>query len=142
MIQDSRAVPSAGLSDPPTVLIVDDDPGVQTMMQRMLRAHGFRALTASNSAEAVVIAEHSVVNGFILDITLGENESGLDMLPWLRRHRRYSMTPTFILTGKVDVSEDEQTQIRRHRAYLFYKGQSLQLLMDYLKRLLVDPNPD
>lgn len=142
MIHDPRAVPPAGPERAPAILIVDDDAGVQVMLERMLRAHGFQARSASTITEAIVLAEHTAMDGFILDITLSAVESGLDMLPWLRRHRRYSMTPTFILTGKVDVSEDEQTRIRRHRAYLFYKGQSLQLLMDYLKRLLIDPNPD
>ena len=124
------------------VVVLDDDPAVPIMLERMLHAHGFSAHRASTLAEATAIAGRTPVSAFILDIALGPQESGLDLLPWLRRQRRYAMTPIFILTGKFDVSDEEQRQMQRHRAYLFHKGQSMQLLMDYLRRLLVDPHRD
>jgi DNA-binding response OmpR family regulator len=141
MVQSDQGVRAVTTSDG-TVVVLDDDPAVPVMLGRMLQAHGFSAMTASTVAEATAIAGQTPVSAFILDIALGAHESGLDLLPWLRRQRRYAMTPIFILTGKFDVTEEEQKQMQRHRAYLFYKGQSMQLLMDYLRRLLVDPNRD
>lgn len=117
-----------------TILVVDDDPVVQSTLVRLLRLRGFNALQASTVSEVIRIAEHTVVNAFILDINLAETESGLDVLAWLRRRRQYSMTPVLILTGMLDVPADQRTLMRQHRAHLFYKGQSLQLLIDYLTR--------
>ena len=42
-----------------------------------------------------------------------------------------------VLTGEAIVSEDDEQSIRRNGAYVFFKGQTLQPLMEYLKRLVV-----
>jgi ActR/RegA family two-component response regulator len=114
---------------------------MQVVLGRLLRLHGFNPVNAGGVADATATAQREDIQGFIVDLKLDQGESGLDLVDWLRVQRKYSMTPVFILTGNLDLAEAEQTRIRRHRAYVFYKGQSLQLLMDYLKRLLIDANP-
>jgi DNA-binding response OmpR family regulator len=125
----------------PTVLVLDDEPSMRVVLARLLRLHGFNPLDAAAVADATATAQREDIHGFIVDLKLDQGQSGLDLVDWLRVQRKYSMTPVFILTGNLDLAEAEQTRIRRHRAYVFYKGQSLQLLMDYLKRLLIDANP-
>jgi DNA-binding response OmpR family regulator len=125
----------------PTVLVLDDEPSMRVVLARLLRLHGFNPLDAAAVADATATAQREDIHGFIVDLKLDQGQSGLDLVDWLRVQRKYSMTPVFILTGNLDLAEAEQARIRRHRAYVFYKGQSLQLLMDYLKRLLIDANP-
>jgi DNA-binding NtrC family response regulator len=126
----------------PTVLAIDDEPSMRLVLDRLLRLHGFQPLQASAAAEAIVIAELEIVHAFIIDLKLGHGRSGLDVLDWVRLQRRYTLTPVFILTGDLDIAEADQARIREHRAYVFHKGQSLQLLMEYLRRLLIEPNQD
>jgi DNA-binding response OmpR family regulator len=124
----------------PTVLIIDDEPNMRLVLDRLLRLHGFHSLEAATADEAIVLAQRDMVHAFVVDLNLGHGRSGLDILDWVRRQRRYSVTPVFVLTGEVAVAEANQARIRAHRAYVFYKGQSLQLLMDYLRRLVIEPD--
>jgi DNA-binding response OmpR family regulator len=133
-------VPSSDQEATPTVLIIDDEPSMRLVLDRLLRLYGFHALQASTADEAIATAQRDSVHAFIVDLNLGHGRSGLDVLDWVRRQRRYTVTPVFILTGELDVADANQTRIRAHRAYVFYKGQSLKLLMEYLRRLLIEPN--
>ena len=120
----------------PTVLILDDDPSMRRLLDGMLQLHGFAPLHAANTSGAMAAADQHHVDAFIVDLKLLGEESGLEVLAWLRRHPKYRLTPVFILTGAIDISEDDRTLIKHHWAFVFHKGHSLQVLMEYIKRVL------
>jgi hypothetical protein len=64
------------------------------------------------------------------------------VLTWLRSERRYEHIPVYVLTGQLDVSDDQRAAIRRHGARVFYKGLSMQALFVELKSQLTDPDAD
>jgi DNA-binding response OmpR family regulator len=55
-----------------TVLVVDDEPALRQVMQRTLRANGYRVLTASDPDEALAICEEhaDAIDLFIVDLSL------------------------------------------------------------------------
>lgn len=61
--------------------------------------------------------------------------SGLDLLSWLRMQPQYVATPVLILTGLTVIPEDEEALIRRQHAYLFYKPERFEILIDCVRRL-------
>lgn len=119
----------------PLVLVVDDEPSVQQFLDRLLQLHGFEVMAATTVAEAIVCAEKYHVDAVVLDLALKGQESGLDLLGWLRNVPEYSNTPILILTGRAALPEDEEVLIRRQHAYVFYKPQPSHVLVEYLKRL-------
>lgn len=121
----------------PAVLVVDDEPSMLRVLDRLLALHEFSPLQASDDAQATLIAQREQVDAFIVDLTLGRGHSGLELVAWLRRQHAYTNAPIFILTGNMDMSQDEQKLIRVHRACVFFKGQSLELLIDNLRRMLM-----
>jgi two-component system, cell cycle sensor histidine kinase and response regulator CckA len=48
---------SEGRAHRPTVLVVDDDEGLRTLVRSMLRLGGYEVLSASDAEEALVLAE-------------------------------------------------------------------------------------
>lgn len=123
------------VGDHPVILIVEDDESVRQSLGRVLVAHGFSVHVASSVADAVRCGENVDLDAVILDLSLSGKESGLDFLGWLRTEPRHAHLPVLILTGRNVLPEDEEALIRRQRAYVFYKPQPYDLLIDYLKRL-------
>jgi DNA-binding response OmpR family regulator len=123
---------------PPVVLVVDDEQSMRGVLERSLRLRGCVPLVAMSVREAALIAHATHVDAFIIDLNLARGHSGLDVLQWLRDQPAYRSAPIFVLTGQLDVSADSLQQIECHHARIFYKGQSLQPLIDDLLRMVDD----
>lgn len=79
----STAAPAGG---PPTILAVDDEPELLSMLEDYLGTRGFRVLTAANVQEARAILGSNTIELVLLDITL-PGEDGLSLARHLREHR-------------------------------------------------------
>jgi CheY-like chemotaxis protein len=135
------SIPSTPKSTP-LVAVIDDDPSVQRVLTRLLRFNGFATCVAASLAELTkVMASSPAIESFVVDLGLKGRETGFDVLNWVRAQPQYAQTPILVLTGNTRLSEEEQQTIRAHRAYIYYKGQSLHPAMEYLKRLLSSGQP-
>ena len=108
------------------------------MLDRLLVFYRFAPLQASDVHEATLMAEREQVDAFVVDLTLQHGGSGLEMVSWLRRQQGYALSPVFVLTSDLEIPDDQRMLIQQHRAHVFYKGQSLELLIDRLQRVLVE----
>ena len=120
---------------PRVVLVVDDEPSMQTVLSRMLRLHGFDVHLANCSADAIALATIYRLDAAILDLGLKGQRSGLDVLAWFRSQSTYAALPVLIFTGQVDLCEEVQEAIKTHRAHVFHKPQPFSVLIDHLKQL-------
>jgi two-component system OmpR family response regulator len=77
------------------VLVVEDDPALQRMIQSHFADNNIRTLAASGRDEMIRQLRTSEVNLVILDLVLGQ-ENGLDLL---REIRSVSDVPVIITTG-------------------------------------------
>ena len=118
----------------PAVLVLDDDPGVRDSMARLLRAYGYSPLTASTLAEASDVMDRSSVDALILDVRLGDGDTGLSLLDTLRGNPRFATTPVLVLTGAL-LTDAEEALITRMRAYLFRKPEGFHTLLQFLDTL-------
>jgi two-component system, cell cycle sensor histidine kinase and response regulator CckA len=55
-----------------TVLVVDDDPQILRLVERMLGSHGVRVITAARAAEALRICEREPIDLLISDVVMPE----------------------------------------------------------------------
>ncbi len=55
---------------PKTILVVDDDPEILSMLQLRLEKRGYKVLTASDGKEALVVAKRSRPVLMILDVMM------------------------------------------------------------------------
>jgi len=86
---------------PPTILAVDDEPELLSMVEEYLVSRGYRVVTASNAQEARSILGSTKIGLVLLDITL-PGEDGLS----LARHLREHGGPPVILVTALDTVLD------------------------------------
>jgi two-component system response regulator AtoC len=82
------------------VLIVDDEPGLRNGLSKLLTLQGYRALEASNAAEARAVLAASEVHVLLLDLRLGQDD-GFVLLKELRAEE--PAIPVIIITGHGDI---------------------------------------
>lgn len=125
-----------GSLNTPSVLIVDDQPAMRQLLERMVRLHGFRPFEATTGTDALAMAEQAPVDAFVIDLHLGGGLSGLQLLGCLRRQFPERATPVLILTGDRDLAPSDFALIERYGAVLFYKGEPLAKVMAVLQSVL------
>jgi len=105
-----RASMTPNLSDPDLparILLVEDDPGMRTLMQRALQGDGFRVRGASNADEMWAALAVAPVDLIVLDVML-PGASGLDLLRALRNghadhgvdETSHAVTPVIIVSAR------------------------------------------
>lgn len=83
---------------PPTVLIVDDDPNVQRMLDEQMVEHGYGVLTAKTGREALDLVASETPDIIILDLRLPDMD-GSDVIIKLKGDSATVRIPILVLTG-------------------------------------------
>ncbi|HEX8682051.1 MAG TPA: response regulator transcription factor [Ardenticatenaceae bacterium] len=81
-----------------TVLMVDDQPSIRSLVQMYLTQEGFRVVTATNGREALFLARQEKPDLIILDLMMPE----MDGHDFMRAHRKERDTPVIMLTARVE----------------------------------------
>lgn len=88
-------------SSTPRILIVDDEPGVVSLLRDYLQEHGFRVASAANGRQALQVAAQFNPDLIVLDIMMPE----MDGHAFLREYRRASDSPVIMLTARVEETD-------------------------------------
>lgn len=60
-----------------TVLVVDDNPAIRSVIERLLRRHEIEVLAVADVDEAAaILAERADIQVMLIDLVLGDGESG------------------------------------------------------------------
>ena len=78
------------------ILVVDDDPGIGTMLTRALGRHGFQVDAATSADEALAKAETTRYDAALVDLVM-PGRDGADLSQTLRR--LFPGLPVGLLTG-------------------------------------------
>ena len=105
----SEPEPAADVATRRTVLIVDDDEDIRSVLEELLTLKGFRTLTAASALEAVAVLRDHVPNIILLDIEM-PGLSGLDALPTMIAMARDAAV--IMVSGHSDVEIAKQTLAR------------------------------
>jgi DNA-binding response OmpR family regulator len=84
-----------------TVLIVDDEARLVSLVETYLTQSGFHVVTAPNGREALSVAQRENPDLIILDIMMPE----MDGYEFMRLYRAEHDTPIILLTARVDSDE-------------------------------------
>ena len=84
-----------------TILVVDDQSNVRTLLREYLTAEGFRVVTAADGREALYAARREKPDLILLDIMMPEM-SGYD---FIRHYRKERDTPIILLTARLEETD-------------------------------------
>lgn len=87
------------MSEPKTILIVEDEPDAAEMFAEMMRVSGYRVLKAYSSGPAMMLLSAEIPDVVLLDIMMPDI-SGLEVLRYIRREPRLQHIPVIILSAK------------------------------------------
>jgi DNA-binding response OmpR family regulator len=100
------AVPDTRPSEaamPQTIMVVDDEKRLVSLVQSYLNQAGYRVVTAFNGREALRVAEREKPDLIILDLMMPE----MDGHEFIETYRRHHTTPVIMLTARVE----EESQV-------------------------------
>lgn len=86
---------------PKTILVVDDEKQLRTLVKAYLTQEGFRVVTAADGQEALFVARHDKPDLIILDLMMPE----MDGYEFMRVYSRERETPVIMLTAKVEEND-------------------------------------
>lgn len=82
---------------PPTLLIVDDDPDFLLQQQLVLESAGYRVRTAGGRAEAEACLGEARPDALVVDLMMEENDDGFVLC--FAAKKRYPEVPVIMVTG-------------------------------------------
>ena len=100
MLNRPHVVEQRTKSQPPTVIVIDDDPGIQEALGRLLRSVGFRVNLLSSVSEFAASALPEGPTCMVLDVRL-PGQSGLEFQRELAGAQR--QLPIVFITGHGDI---------------------------------------
>ena len=86
----------------PSVLVVDDEPGICALLERYLGARGLTVRTAHDGASMRQRLRDGPVDAVLLDVNM-PGEGGLSLLAWLRSLG--DLRPVILLTSRHELSD-------------------------------------
>ena len=84
-----------------TILVVDDEKRLVSLVESYLTQEGYRVVTAYNGLDALAVAEQEKPDLIVLDVMMPQ----MDGYEFMRRHRAGHNTPIILLTARVDDEE-------------------------------------
>jgi DNA-binding response OmpR family regulator len=92
----------AAHSMPQTIMMVDDEERLVSLVQSYLTQSGYRVVAASNGREALLVAAREQPDLIILDLMMPE----MDGHEFLEIYRREHQTPVIMLTARVEEQDE------------------------------------
>ena len=84
-----------------TIMVVDDEKRLVSLVESYLSQEGYRVVTAYNGSEALDVARREKPDLVVLDVMMPE----MNGYEFMRKHRSETNTPIILLTARVDDEE-------------------------------------
>lgn len=123
-----------------TILIVDDEPILRQLFQRVLEHDGHQVLTAGNGREALEVMRRQVPDLIMLDLLMPAMD-GETFLRLIRRHVDWAQVPVVIMSAVANEADVRHVGSLGVRDYLLKAGFSLPVLRARLAKYLEPPVP-
>jgi two-component system, chemotaxis family, sensor kinase CheA len=119
-----------------TVLVVEDALTTRCILEQFFARAGCDVVQAGDPDSAMARLRSGAIDAVILDLRLGDERSGLEVLEQMRLDERFDQVPVVVLTGVTEVDESEQDVINRHGAHLLYKRFGYRDVVQRLEKII------
>ena len=100
---DLAVAPMAcGMTVPPRVLVVEDDPSVRGLLRTLLSVEGYDVDDAADGLDALMRASQQPPSLILLDVMMPDL-GGVGVLEKLRENPKLADVPVIVVTGKTEI---------------------------------------
>ncbi|WP_046178269.1 ATP-binding protein [Domibacillus tundrae] len=103
----SRVIREEGRENSPSVMIVEDDVSLALLLSEELKMNGFTVIYHLNPSEAFEEAKRTRLVGIVIDIMLGDDLNGWDLVGLLKEEKETRDIP-IIISSALDQSEEAE----------------------------------
>jgi excisionase family DNA binding protein len=129
-----RSGPGGKPKDGPTVLVVDDDPGVRQVVRLSLELEGYMVKEAGGAEEGLAAVEDEAPDLILLDVMM-PHVDGWEMLRQIQERHGAGSIPIVMFSGKVDAQTAAQATARGAQGFVG-KPFDPQQLVDQAKQIV------
>ena len=129
-----RSGPGGKPKDGPTVLVVDDDPGVRQVVRLSLELEGYAVKEAGGAEEGLAAVEDEAPDLILLDVMM-PHVDGWEMLRQIQERHGAGSIPIVMFSGKVDAQTAAQATARGAQGFVG-KPFDPQQLVDQAKQIV------
>jgi CheY-like chemotaxis protein len=95
------------ISQLPKILVIDDEPAIQMVIEACLvDLGGWAVVTASSGLEGLALAAQGEIDGILLDVSM-PGIDGIETLRRLKTDLQTAQIPVVLLTAKVQAEDQE-----------------------------------
>ncbi len=120
----------------PRILVVDDEPSIRALLERVLDQAGYRVETAADIGAALATIRDNRFDAIVLDVKLpgatGDTRSGLDILAFVRQQ---PSPPHVVVITAHPLDDDGMDQVLTRGTSLFYKPIQVSTLVQHLNEI-------
>ena len=117
-----------------SILVVDDDSRIRTLLRDMLVLSGFEVCEAVDGLDALIKIRQDLPDAIILDVMM-PNMDGITLCKKLRRDPDTSQLPIVMLSGKTHLGADKEGLAAGATKYLF-KPIDMSVLINHLREVI------
>jgi CheY-like chemotaxis protein len=122
-----------------TILIVDDEPILRQLFQKVLEHEGHTVMTAANGRDALAVLRERVPDLIMLDLLMPTMD-GTTFLRLMRRHADWADIPVVIMSAIANETHIRNVGALGVKDYLLKAGFSLTGLKERIRKY-VEPMP-
>jgi CheY-like chemotaxis protein len=123
-----------------TILIVDDEPIIRQLFQKVLEHEGYTVLTAGNGREALEVMRLELPDLILLDMLMPVMD-GITFLRLMRRNIDFADVPVVVMSAVSEKQHIRNAGSLGVRDYLLKAGFSLRMLRGRIAKYL-EPQTD
>lgn len=117
------------------ILIIEDDKFLAKMLARMLEAHQYEVVLASNGKEGLIKSSGEQINLILLDIMLPDID-GFDLLETLKANEKTKKIPVVIISNLGQPEDIQQGRSLGAKDYLVKSDLSLDEVIKKVRKYL------
>lgn len=122
------------------ILIVDDEPILRQLFQKVIEHDGHTVVTAANGREALQVMREQVPDLIMLDMQMPAMD-GTTFLRLIRRHQDWANIPVVIMSAMANKCDVQNVGALGVRDYVLKAGFSLPVLRKRISKYLVTAPP-
>lgn len=92
------------MSEPPTLLIIEDDETMRKALNRIFEGEGYKVLTAADGTQLSRVLDDSPIDMIILDIGLPW-VNGFELAQLMKEHRDLKLIPLIFVSGRTSEAD-------------------------------------